>query len=58
MIKNICSYCKKVLQPIGNKRKNGKLHNDWNTRKLHKKCFKIIIHEKNIKMIENLINNK
>ena len=34
-----CIVCNKHLVAIGNARTNGKNHNDWNTRKLHKKCF-------------------
>lgn len=37
-----CAYCERTLVPIGNKRSNGKPHNDWNSRKYHKKCFLII----------------
>jgi hypothetical protein len=47
MIKKKCTYCGKFLQAIGNARKNGKLHNDWSTRSLHKKCFIEIQNEKN-----------
>lgn len=36
-----CVYCDKNLRPIGNARKNGKLHNDWESRKYHKKCKNI-----------------
>ena len=36
----ICTHCHKALVSIGNERKNGKAHNDWNTRTLHKKCWK------------------
>jgi hypothetical protein len=36
---NHCLYCKKGLVAIGNSRKNGKLHKDWSTRQLHKKCM-------------------
>jgi len=34
-----CKICNKSLVPIGNSRKNGKLHADWDTRTMHKKCF-------------------
>ncbi len=34
-----CYMCYKKLVPIGNSRKNGKSHNDWEDRKLHKKCW-------------------
>ena len=34
-----CEHCGKPLVPIGTSRKNGKAtHNDWATRRLHKKC--------------------
>ena len=35
-----CKLCNKKMPPIGNKRENGKSHNDWETREYHKKCFK------------------
>ena len=36
-----CEYCGKPLKAIGTARKNGKkTHNDWDTRKLHKSCWK------------------
>ncbi len=35
-----CFKCYKKIVPIGNSRKNGKSHNDWEDRKLHKKCWK------------------
>jgi len=36
-----CEYCGKKLVPIANKRSNGThRHNDWSTRKYHKKCWK------------------
>jgi len=34
-----CKLCKRKLVPIGRSRKNGKFHNDWNTREYHKKCW-------------------
>jgi hypothetical protein len=34
-----CIYCKKGLVAIGSSRNNGKLHKDWSTRQLHKKCM-------------------
>ena len=36
-----CEICNKTLVAIGNKRKNGKCHNDWDTRKMHKQCYKM-----------------
>ena len=35
-----CEHCDKPLTPIGTSRKNGKNHNDWYSRTLHKKCWK------------------
>ncbi len=37
----LCKYCNKPIQPIGFARKNGRPHEDWATRKLHKKCWKL-----------------
>lgn len=34
-----CSSPKRALPPIGDARQNGKAHKDWNSRKMHKKCF-------------------
>jgi hypothetical protein len=34
-----CEFCNKKLVPIGKARKNGKFHNDWYSRKYHKKCW-------------------
>lgn len=36
-----CQYCYKKLVPIGSSRCNGASHNDWPTRKYHKKCWKL-----------------
>ncbi|AEQ33078.1 hypothetical protein [Megavirus chiliensis] len=36
---SMCSYCFGKLVPIGTSRINGKLHEDWNSRKMHKKCW-------------------
>jgi hypothetical protein len=38
--KKKCAHCGKTLVPIGDKRKNGKCHIDWEKRKYHKKCLK------------------
>lgn len=35
-----CTECKKALVSIGSKRKNGKMHVDWPSRMMHKKCWK------------------
>jgi len=37
-----CKYCNKPLRAFGKERKNGKSHDDWETREYHKKCFKQI----------------
>lgn len=37
-----CQLCFKHKVPIGNSRKGGKEHNDWESRKYHKKCWKEI----------------
>ena len=35
-----CTFCDKpIRQPIGNARKNGRNHDDWEDRTMHKKCF-------------------
>ena len=43
-----CIFCNKVLVPIGNKRKNGKCHEDKEDRQLHKKCWKILKEEQEL----------
>lgn len=46
-----CQYCDKPLVSIGTARENGKrTHSDWDTRKLHKKCWK---EQKNFSYIYN-----
>jgi hypothetical protein len=40
-----CEKCKKALVAIADKRQNGKIGNDWDTRKYHKKCYKELIAE-------------
>ena len=40
--KPICIECGGTLQPIGTSRTNGRPHADWDTRKLHKKCWKLL----------------
>lgn len=37
-----CTYCKRKLVPIGKSRSNGKYHNDWQSRTLHKKCWLLL----------------
>ena len=34
-----CKYCDKPLRAFGKERKNGKSHDDWETREYHKKCY-------------------
>jgi len=34
-----CIICDKPLVVVGHKRKNGKNHDDWETRDSHKNCF-------------------
>lgn len=36
---DLCKHCGGKLMPIGNRRANGKLYNDWDNRRLHKKCW-------------------
>ncbi len=44
-----CKFCNETLVSIGNKRKNGANHTDWEGRDLHKKCWKIIRKEEELK---------
>ena len=37
--KGVCESCGYRLMSVGKSRRNGKLHNDWATRKYHKKCW-------------------
>jgi hypothetical protein len=39
-IKRKCKMCGKTLALVGDARKNGKMHQDWNTRDYHKSCYK------------------
>ena len=41
--KNLCHECGKALVPIGYSRFNGKAHQDWGSRSLHKKCWRKIM---------------
>jgi hypothetical protein len=34
-----CAECGRPLVPIGRARANGKAHEDWGARRLHKKCW-------------------
>jgi hypothetical protein len=49
-MKNLCIYCQKPIVAFGNARANGKGHDDWANRQLHKQCWK------KQKQMENLIN--
>ena len=37
--RRLCCHCWKFMPPVGNSRRNGKLHDDWDSRFLHKKCW-------------------
>ena len=37
----LCLMCLRPLQPIGRARSNGRDHDDWDSRELHKKCWKV-----------------
>lgn len=41
----ICLECNKKMPVIGTNRINGANHDDWNSRKFHKLCYKDIIKE-------------
>lgn len=51
MSKN-CEYCQKKIVAIGDSRKNGSKHKDWEKRKLHKTCWKLI-HDCNLSKCKN-----
>ncbi len=38
--KGYCTWCGGVLVAVGSARANGADHDDWSTRKLHKRCYK------------------
>ena len=38
----VCLKCGKKLVPVGSSRVNGKAHDDWDTRRYHKKCWKTL----------------
>ena len=40
--RRICYDCLKPLVKIGHARNNGANHEDWTTRRLHKKCWKAL----------------
>jgi hypothetical protein len=41
-LKNKCWYCKGKLVPVGSSRSYDADHDDWSTRHLHKKCWKLL----------------
>lgn len=41
--KRICLHCGKIMPAIGSHRTNGADHDDWETRMLHKACFKLLL---------------
>jgi hypothetical protein len=52
--RRVCVFCNRTLKVVGYLRKNGKNHGDWNTRDLHKKCWKLKIKQ----CIDNHFENK
>ena len=42
---SLCWHCCHPLVPIGRARANGRSHDDWPGRKLHKKCWRELIDE-------------
>ena len=45
----LCLECFTPLKPIGSARSNGKSHDDWDKRQLHKKCWIKLMKSFNIK---------
>lgn len=41
-LQNRCWHCGVKLVPIGNMRSNGAAHDDWDSRYLHKACWKLL----------------
>ena len=46
-----CKHCGRPLVPIGDRRWNGKAHKDWDSRVLHKKCYKELVGDRMLKYI-------
>ena len=46
-----CKHCDRPLVAIGDKRANGKAHKDWDSRVLHKKCYRELVGDKMLKYI-------
>ena len=45
MKRRLCCSCWKVMPSIGYSRSNGKAHDDWDTRFLHKKCWRELMED-------------
>ena len=39
----LCLECFRPLVPVGSSRRNGAWHNDWTTRRFHKRCWSQIV---------------
>ena len=51
-----CRHCNKALVPIADKRENGtSRHSDWPNRKYHKKCWKELEHQREMKYEQSRI---
>ena len=44
-LQNRCWHCGAKLVPIGSMRSNGACHDDWESRYLHKACWKLLKHK-------------
>ena len=49
-----CLHCNRAMVAIGDKRANGGMTNEWETRKYHKKCFKEIRRNEVHKKLTNI----
>jgi hypothetical protein len=49
-----CELCSKKIVSIGHKRKNGKNHKDWDSRKYHKKCYNLNESYEKFKIVNNI----
>jgi len=55
----LCEMCEKPLVAIAASRKNGKeLYEDWGSRKMHKKCYKIFKMREEQKRIQKVCNEE
>ena len=53
--KPLCTHCNKALVSVGTSRSNGKQsHEDWEGRKLHKKCWLILAKRTRVQSTKNL----